>query len=144
MESVTTMILETFSLLYAWLIPHLMAKSSASVLVMKAAWWTVLIKGWSHMWTCDTDVAMLFLMLVSVMMIAVCGEENECNVISSSCWKHVLSFFSLLTKLKENWSEKMSTILEPRLSSGLSGEKDGKIPNSLLFELIRWPLTIVF
>ena len=46
-------------------------------------------------------------------------------------------FFSLLTKLKENRSEKTSTILEPRLSSGLSGEKDGKIPNSLLFELIR-------
>ena len=133
-ESVTIMILETFSLLYAWLILHLMTKSSASVLVMKVAWWTILIKGWSHMWTCDTDVAMSFLMLASVITIAVCGEEDECNVIPFSCWKHVLSFFSLLTKLKENWSEKMSTILEPRLRSG---EKDGKIPNSLLFELIR-------
>jgi len=99
---VTMMILETFSLLYAWLIPHLMAKSSASVLVTKAAWWTVLIKGWLHMWTCNTNIVMSFLTLASVVTIAVCGEEDECNIISFSCWKRVLLFFSLLTKLKEN------------------------------------------
>ena len=50
----TTMILEMFSLLYAWLILHLIAKSSTSVLVTKT-------------------------------MIAICGEEDECKVISSSC-----------------------------------------------------------
>ena len=71
MELVMTMILEMFSLLYAWLILHLMAKSSTSVLVTKAAWWTVLIKGWSCMWMCETNVAMFFLMLVSVTTIGV-------------------------------------------------------------------------
>ena len=37
-------------------------------------------------------------------------------------------FFALLAKLKEIRSGKMSIILEPRLNSGLRGEKDGKTP----------------
>ena len=39
------MIFEILSLLQAWLMPHLMAKSSASELVMNTAWWTVLMRG---------------------------------------------------------------------------------------------------
>ena len=44
-ESVITTIFEMLSLLQAWLIPHLIAKSSASELVMNTAWWTVLMRG---------------------------------------------------------------------------------------------------
>ena len=144
MESVMMMILDTFSLLHAWLMPHLITKSSASILVMKAVWWTVLIKGWSTKCTCNIDVAMSFLMLASITMMAMDGEEDNCKIILSSCWKHNLSFFSLLAKLKENWSEKLSTILEPRKSSKWRGENAGRTPYNLLLELIRKSLMIVF
>ena len=39
------MILETISLEQAWLIPHLIVNSSASMLVMNKAWCTVLVRG---------------------------------------------------------------------------------------------------
>ena len=97
-----------------------------------------------HICTCDIDVAMSFLMLASVTMMAICGEEDNCKVISLSCWKCILLFFSLLDKLKENWSENSSTILEPGLNSGWREENEGKTPNNLLFESIRCPLTVVF
>ena len=45
MELVMTIILEMLSLLQAWLIPHLTAKSSASELVTNTVWWTVLMRG---------------------------------------------------------------------------------------------------
>ena len=111
------MILDTFSLLHAWLIPHLITKSSTLVLVTKATWWTILIKGWSAKCICDIDVVMSFLMLAFITMIAMDGEEDDCKTILSSYWKHNLLFFSLLAKLKENWSGKLSTILEPGKSS---------------------------
>ena len=79
MESVMTMTLEMFSLLQAWLMLHLIAKSSASVLVTKAAWWTVLTKGWSHMWICEIEVAISFLMLTSETTIAVWGGRESLN-----------------------------------------------------------------
>ena len=94
------MILEMFSLLHAWLIPHLMAKSSTSVLVTKAVWWTVLIKGWLCMWMCETDVAMLFLILASVTTIAMWDEDDEWSIILSSCWKCDLLLFTLLLWIK--------------------------------------------
>ena len=136
MELVMMIILNTFSLLHAWLILHLITKSSASVLVTNDVWWTVLIKGWSTKYICNIDVAMLFLMLASVTMMAIDGEEDDCKTILLSYWKHSLSFF-LLAKLKENCSGKLSTILEPRKSSGWKGKNNGKILYSLLFELIR-------
>ena len=91
---------------------------------------------------CDIDIVMLFLILVSVITMAIDGEEDDCKTILSSCWKHSLSFF-LLAKLKENFSGKLLTILEPRRSSGWRGENNGKILYSLLFESIRWPLMMV-
>ena len=127
MEPVMMMILEIFSLLHAWLILHLMAKSSASVLVMKAVWWTILIKEWSHMWMCKTNVAILFLMLASVTTIAMWGEDNEWSIILSSCWKCNLLLFTLLAKLKETQLEKMFTILESGLNSRLRGKMKGKL-----------------
>ena len=56
------------------------------------------------MWMCETDVAISFLMLVLDITIAVCGDNKDEIVISSSCWKHAESFFALLAKLNVNWS----------------------------------------
>jgi len=53
------------------------------------------------------------------------------------------SFSFLLTKLKENQSEKISMMLEPEENSGLRGKKDGKIPWALMQESMRQPLAIV-
>ena len=137
MESVTMMILNMFSLLYAWLIPHLIAKSSTSVLVTNTVWWTILVKGWSTKCMCNIDVTMSFLILASITTIAVYNEEDDCKTILLSCWKCNLSFFPLLAKLKENWSEKLSTILEPGWSSGWRDKNKGKTPYNLLFESIK-------
>ena len=107
MESVTTIILEIFSLV----------QGLASVVVTKAAWCNILITGWLAICTCKMDVAMLFLMLVSITTMAVEGEENDSRTILSSCWKWISSFLFLVAKLKEKWFEKLSIILEPRESS---------------------------
>jgi len=63
------------------------------------------------------DVAMLFLMLASVTMMATDKEEDDSKTILSSCWRQILLFFPLLDKLKDKQSEKLSMILEPRESS---------------------------
>ena len=59
---------------------------------------------------CEIDVAISFLMLASVTIRAVFGkEEIQRAILSSSCvWILSLSFSSLLAKLKEKRSEKMS------------------------------------
>ena len=105
-----------FSLLHAWLIPHLIAKSFTSVLVINITWWIILVKGWLTKYIYDIDVAMSFLILASITTMAIDGEEDDCKTILSSYWKCNSSFFSLLAKLKENQSEKLSTILKPRSS----------------------------
>jgi len=48
-----------------------------------------------------------------------------------------LSLIPLLARLNENQSGKMSTTLDPRINSGLRGEKDGNTLNNLLFESMR-------
>jgi len=63
------------------------------------------------------DVAILFLMLASVMTMAVDEERDDSITMLSSCWRQILSFFSLSHKLKENQSEKLSKMLKPRESS---------------------------
>jgi len=55
-----------------------------------------------------------------------------------------LSFFSLLQRLNEKQSEKVSIILRPRESSRWVGEKEGNTPWDLLFELTRRPLMFTF
>ena len=117
------MILDMFSLLQAWLMPHLITKSSASVLVIKAMWWTILTKGWSHMWIYETEVAMSFLILTLNTTIAVCGDREDWIVILSSYWEYDDLFFVLLAKLKEIQSGKMSIILESGLKMELYGNK---------------------
>jgi len=61
----------------------------------------------------EMDVAMSFLMLASVTTMAMDMEEDDSKTILLSCWRWILSFFSLLDKLKEKQSEKLSMILEP-------------------------------
>ena len=136
------MIFEMFLSERAWLIPHLMAKSSASVVVTKDAWWTVLTRGQLAKWIYATEVAISLLMLASIITSAVWGLEECWMTISSSSWPHVFFwFFSfLLTKLKENWLEKLSIIRWPGENSGSRGEKEGNIPWDLILESIRWPL----
>ena len=106
------MILEMFFLVQAWLMLYLIAKSLASVVITKAVWCNILITGWLAMCTCEMDVTMSFLMLVSI------GKEDNLRTILSSCWKQILSFLFLVAKLKEKQSEKLSIILEPGESSG--------------------------
>ena len=146
MESIMTMILETTSLEQAWLMLHLMAKSSASVLVTNNAWWTVLVSGWFAMCMCDIDAVILFLMLASVMTRAVWGDEELWRTMVSSSWAQIL-FFSLsflVAKLKERQSEKISMMYKPGTNFWLRGEKEGKMPYDLLQESIRWPLIMFF
>ena len=112
-----TIILDIFSLIQAWLIPHLIAKSSASVLVTKATWCSILVTGWLVKCTCEIEVVMLFLILTFITMIAVNKDKDDLMTILSSWSSQILSFFSLLFKLKEKQSEKLSIILEPRKSS---------------------------
>ena len=50
-------------------------------------------------------------------------------------------FFSLLTKLKEMQSEKLSITLRPGENSEFKELKDGKHSLSLLAESTKWPLT---
>ena len=88
---------------------------------------------------CDTDVAMSFLMLASVITRVEWGEEEVCKTILSSSRAQLLNFvFSfLLTKLKETQSEKLSIIQFPGENWMLVGENDGKIPRNLLYESVR-------
>ena len=103
MESVTTTIFDTLGMAQAWLMPHLIAKSSASVDVTKEAWWTVLTNGRLWEWMCDIEVAISFLMLASVTTRAAWESEERRRTISSSSWPHKLFELSdfLVAKLKE-------------------------------------------
>ena len=74
------------------------------------------------------DVTILFLMLASIVTMAIDCERDNTITIELSCWRQSLSFFPLLKRLKENWSEKESIILKPRESSRWRGEKEGNVP----------------
>ena len=82
-ESVIMTIFEILSLLYAWLIPHLIANSSALGLVTNTAWWTVLMRGELAWCTCAIKVAMLSLILALVTMRADEGREFQRTKLSS-------------------------------------------------------------
>ena len=108
--------------------PHLIANNSASVLVTNIAWWTILMREWLAECMYDIDVVISFLMLASITMKAVDGEEEIRRTISSSSCTQILSFSFLLTKLKEKWSEKLSVKQEPGVNSWLRGENNRIIP----------------
>ena len=124
----------------AWLIPHLMAKSSASVLVMWTAWWMVLVMGLLWVCICNIDIAMSFLMLASVTIMTVEGEFDDSIIMLLSCWVWLLLFFCLLCKLNKNQSEKLSIILWLWENSEWKGVKEEKIPLHLLTISTKWLL----
>ena len=77
-----------------------------------------MVTGWLVKCTCKIEVVILFLMLVSVIMMAVDKNKDDLMTILSSWSNQNLSFFPLLFKLKEKWSEKLLIILEPGKSLG--------------------------
>ena len=62
-KSITITMYLMSEILIAWFIPHLIVKSSASVIVMFTVWWIVLMISLLCEWICDIEVAILFLML---------------------------------------------------------------------------------
>jgi len=91
--------------------------------------------------TITIDVATLFLMLASDAMMVTDKDENDSKTISLSNWMHDLSSFSLLNKLKEMQSEKLSITLRLGENSKFKGLNDGKHSLTLLAESTKWPLT---
>jgi len=73
--------------LTAWLISHLVANNSASVEVMLIVWWIVLAKILQPEHTCDIEVTILFLMLVTEITMTI--FENLVKITDVS----VLDFF---------------------------------------------------
>ena len=67
----------------AWLIPHLMEKSLASVVVILTIWWMVLMTCLFWMWMWAIDVAMWFLMLASVTTRAIKESSEEVRAMLS-------------------------------------------------------------
>ena len=124
----------------AWLMLHLMAKSSASDKVMLTAWWRVLTIGLLKMWMCAMDKAILFLTLASVVTRALENEEEDSIAKVSSCWRQDLKEGSLLLlkEWKEKQLEKVSITLLPGWSSGLSGSNAGKTSLNLLSISTTW------
>ena len=104
----------------AWLIPHLIANSSASVLVMLTAWWRVFMTGLLWMCVCNIDVAMLFLILASVIISTHEGILKDSKAKLSSYWIQALKLVSL--HLLNKWKEKQ---LERVLMTWWLGENLG-------------------
>ena len=135
-REVMTIILEMASLEQAWLMLHLMAKSSTSMLVTNAAWCTVFVSGQLAMWTCEIDV---WNRHSNIIFDASISYDKSCKRWQRVVENHVIEFlcagfvifFSLsflVTKLKEKRSGKISMMQEPGENSWLRGEKDGKMP----------------
>ena len=141
-ESVTIMILEISWRYAAWLILHLMVKNSASVLVMLAVWWSILIIG--LLWTCmyAIEKAILFLTLAFITTSALDGVFDDSIAMLLSYWiwdlKRQSKFF--LNKWKKKQLEKQSIILFSGLNSGLRGSKEGKTLLNWFSILTKWPL----
>jgi len=98
------------------------------------------MRGWFDICVYEMDVAILFLMLASVVIMAMDCNKDDSITTELSWWRQNLSFFSLLQRLKENLSKKLSIILKPRESSGWVRENEGNNPCDLLLESTRWPL----
>jgi len=87
-ESVTTTMCLMLGILLAWLILHLIAKSSASVEVMLTAWWIVLMIGLLYEWMCDMEIMTLFLMLVFKITVTEWGSVEALMAMLSRLCKY--------------------------------------------------------
>ena len=102
-ELVITTIFEISEDEVAWFIPHLIAKSLASIILKFTMWWSILTIGLSWIWTWVMEVATLFLILVFIMISAWVGFSKE-EIAKLSNWqKQEERLFSLhlLKKLKK-------------------------------------------
>ena len=141
-ESVMTKIFDIPEDMIAWFIPHLMANSLTSVLLMFTMWWRVLTTGLLRMYICTIDVVTLFLTLASVMTSRWEEFSNEERARLSS-WQEQekrLFLFHLLKEWKEKQLEKESIILQLRVNSGLRGLKAKKTLLNLLSMSTTRPL----
>ena len=89
-----------------------MVNDSASVGVMSTTWWSI-FKGLLKEWIWVIEVATLFLILASVIMMPNFGSDDDSKMILSSFLKWAaLILLELQSALwKEMWLEKMSISL---------------------------------
>ena len=113
----------------AWLIPHSITKSSASIKVILIAWWVVFAVILLSDQICKIDIVMLFLILALEMTITMLESDRASSEILSSLqrWASLLSLSLQPTVWKEKWLGKLSTSLNPDESSLWRGLKDRKI-----------------
>jgi len=122
-------------ILTAWLIPHQIANSSVSVVVILTALWIILIMDLLCEWICDIDMATWFLMLVLDTTIEDEEFDNALNMMSLRFLMWFLIFEE--HRWKENQSGKRSMSQFPRLNFLSKAEKKGKSLLYLLSMLIR-------
>ena len=136
-----TTILNILSIFVAWLIPHLIAKSSAFVLITFVTWYSILIIGLLWIWIWEMDIATLFLTLASVITRAWVETSNNSIANLSSFWiQSFRLFLHLLTGWKEKWLDKMLITLLPGNNSGWRGLKEEKTSLYRLSMLTTDPL----
>ena len=96
-------------ILLAWLILHLIAKSSASVEVILTVWWIVLMIGLLYEWMYDMEITTLFLMLAFKITVTEWGSVEALMAILSRLCKWPL--ISCFHAWKEKWFKKESMSL---------------------------------
>ena len=141
MESVTTIILAILLKFVAWLMLHLIANSSASVLVMRTVWWIVFVRGLLYICMYTIDVAILFLMLTSEAMMATEGMKRTPRPFCQVDRCEIYRFYLCYRHWNEIQSEKLSITLSPGENSKSRGAKDEKHSLDLLVMSTKWPLT---
>ena len=141
-ESVTIMIFEILLWFVAWLIPHFITNSLASVLMILTVWWRVYVMGLLWMCMCDIDITMLFLTLASIIISVHKEILKDSKARLSSCWIWALKLASLhlLNKWKEKQLEKVSITLWPGENSGWRESNKKCTSLNLLSILTNGPL----
>jgi len=105
-----------------------MVNNSASVDIMLTVWWMVFLALLECEWTCDIDVAILFLMFTIEIMSMKLGSNMEFWKISSSLQRWALQLSLWFAWWKEKWLGKLSISLKPEEDSQLRESKKEKIP----------------
>jgi len=130
MELVMTMIYDTFLIWTTWLIPHLMANNSTSVVVMLTVWWITFLMDLESELIWVMEVAILFLMLASETTITELAFAHTSITMSLSFqrWANLLSLYLQLAWWNEKWLENILIILELGKSSLFRELNNEKIP----------------
>jgi len=139
-------IFEILGRLTAWLMLHLIVKSSASVEVTLAAWYRVLMMGLLWIWIWVIDVAMLFLMPVSEMIYTCKWFNSNMIAMSLSWWEQSSRLLSL--RLIKGWKEKQLGKMSIRWELGENSifrelNEENTLLNLLLMSMIE-PLIFSF